>query len=159
MKNAQVLGIKGRYRNLEPRITTSFHLARMIAIASGRHWRKSSPEQRLDLVRAFRRFSVGTYAKQFSSYSGETFETTGAKAGPRKTVLVNTWLKRKSDSPVKITYVVKKYDTAWRIIDVVVAGGISQLAVRRSEYAATLKKGGIAALIRVLNKKADSLVR
>ena len=71
---------------------------------------------------------------------------------------MNTRLKRVSDSPVQITYVVKQFAARWRIVDVVVDGGISELAVRRSEYAATLKRGGVAALITALNKKADSLI-
>lgn len=159
MKSAKTLGVEGRYRNLEPHIENIFHLRMMIAIATGRHWRKAGPKQRDHLARAFKRFSVGTYASRFSSYSGESFETAGVKSGPRQTVLVDTRLNRIDDSPVPITYVVKKFRGKWRIIDVVVEGGISELAVRRSEYATTLKQGGVEALINALNKKADGLVR
>lgn len=159
MKSAKTLGIEGRYRTLEPRIENIFHLRMMIAIATGRHWRKAGPKQRDNLTRAFKRFSVGTYASRFSSYSGESFETAGVKPGPRQTVLVDTRLNRTDDSPVPITYVVKKFRGAWRIIDVVIEGGISELAVRRSEYATTLKQGGVEALIAALNQKADGLIR
>ena len=158
MKRAESLGIKGRYRDLEPAIENSFHLRLMVAIASGRHWRKAGRAERDRLTQAFRRFSVATYASRFSSFSGESFETANIASGPRKTVLVNTRLKRVSDSPVQITYVVKKFAARWRIVDVVVDGGVSELAVRRSEYAATLKRGGVAALITALNKKADRLI-
>ena len=159
MKSAKTVGVEGRYRTLEPRIENIFHLRMMIAIATGRHWRKAGPKQRDHLTRAFKRFSVGTYASRFSSFSGESFETAGVKSGPRQTVLVDTRLNRTDDPPVPITYVVKKFAGAWRIIDVVVEGGISELAVRRSEYATTLKQGGVEALINALNKKADGLVR
>ncbi len=159
MKSAKTSGITKRYRKLEPRIEKSFNLRLMIAIASGRHWKKAGQKQQAQLTQAFKRFSVGTYASRFSSYSGESFETVGVKSGPRKTMLVDTKIHRKNDTPVRITYVVKKFDAAWRIVDIVIDGDISELAVRRSEYAATLKQSGVGALITALNKKADELVR
>lgn len=158
MKRADSLGIKGRYRNLEPRIKTSFDLRLMIAIASGRHWRKADSGQRDQLTKAFTHFSVGTYASRFSSFSGESFTIAGVENGPRQTMLVKTKLIRINDSPVEITYVMKKTPASWRIVDVIVDGGISELAVRRSEYASTLKRGGTDALIGALNRKADGLV-
>ncbi len=48
-------------------------------------------------------------------------------------------------------------DTAWQIRDVYLAGTISELATRRSDFTATLRSGGIEALIAQLNKKADDL--
>ena len=131
----------------------------MVAIATGRHWRKASKGQRQGLHKAFERFSIGTYADRFSSYSGESFETLSVKSGPRKTVLVNTQINRRNDSPVAITYVVKEFSGVMRIVDVVVDTGISELAVRRSEYAQTLKKSGVDALISALNNKAAGLIK
>ena len=158
MKRADSLGIKGRYRNLEPRIVNSFDFRLMVAIASGRHWRKADTGQRDRLTKAFTRFSIGTYASRFSSFSGESFAIAGVENGPRRTVLVKTKLIRSNDSPVAITYVMKKSPAAWRIVDVIVDGSISELAVLRSEYASTLKRGGPDALIGALNKKAGGLV-
>ncbi len=158
MKRADSLGIRGRYTNLERPIESSFDLRLMVAIASGRYWRKANRARRDRLARAFTRFSVGTYAANFSSFSGESFETIGVAAGPRGTRLVNTRLNRTGDSPIAITYVVKKSAESWRIVDVIVDSGISQLAVRRSEFATPLKRGGIEALTAVINEKADGLV-
>jgi ABC-type transporter MlaC component len=49
-------------------------------------------------------------------------------------------------------------DTSWQIRDVYLAGTISELATRRSDFAATLRSGGIEALILRLNKKVDDLI-
>lgn len=158
MKRAESLGIKGRYRNLEPTVRKVFHLRLMIAVASGQYWRKAARADRESLARAFERFSVGTYASRFSSYTGESFETASVKPGPRGTMLVNTRIVRKNEPAVRITYVVKQFDKRWRIVDVVVAGGISELAVRRSEYSKTLKQGGVGALIAALDEKTEGLL-
>ena len=44
------------------------------------------------------------------------------------------------------------------ILDVVVEQGISELAVRRSEYRLVLKEKGVEGLIDALNRKADELM-
>ena len=46
----------------------------------------------------------------------------------------------------------------WWIIDVIVGGGISEVAVRRSEYQKLPAEGGIERLIAALAKKADDLI-
>lgn len=158
MKNADSLGIKGRYVRLEPQVSRSFNLALMIRIASGIHWRKANAAQRIALADAFKRFSVGVYASRFSSHSGETFETSSVNPGPQSTKLVHTRISRPKDSPVKLSYVVKNFSGAWRIVDVLLDGGISELAVRRSEYRSILNSRGIEGLVATLNRKAGDLM-
>ncbi|MEK9723668.1 MAG: ABC transporter substrate-binding protein, partial [Rhodospirillaceae bacterium] len=58
---------------------------------------------------------------------------------------------------VPLTYVTREVQGAWRIIDVLVDAGISELAVRRSEYRLILKTDGIDGLITVLGDKASAL--
>ena len=45
----------------------------------------------------------------------------------------------------------------WQIADVYLNGTISELATRRSEFAAILRTRGINGLIAMLNTKADAL--
>jgi phospholipid transport system substrate-binding protein len=45
----------------------------------------------------------------------------------------------------------------WLISDIYLDGAISEVATRRSEFAAVLKKEGIDGLIAALNSKADIL--
>ena len=49
--------------------------------------------------------------------------------------------------------------SAWRIIDVIVESSISELAVRRSEYARILRQGGTGELIGVLDGKTEDALR
>ncbi len=48
---------------------------------------------------------------------------------------------------------------AWKIIDVFLAGYVSELSTRRSDYAATIASGGAPALVKKLNALADSLAK
>ena len=45
----------------------------------------------------------------------------------------------------------------WLISDIYLDGAISEVATRRSEFAAILKTQGIDGLISALNRKADTL--
>ena len=106
----------------------------------------------------FKRMSVGTYAARFDGYSGESFKTLDTKDGPRKTKLVKTHIVRPEDTPVKLTYVMQQSGPEWRIIDVLLDGSISEMAVRVSEYRNILRSKGAGALATALDKIADRLI-
>jgi len=157
MKNATTLDFKGRYETLAPKIDATFNLPFMIQIASGAKWKSASDEEKAQLAAAFRRFSVGTYAQRFDDFSGEGFHLIGEQDGPSGTKLVSTEITRPGKDAVPITYVMRRFGDDWRVIDVILVGGISELATRRSEYAAVLNDKGPAGLIVALNAKADQL--
>jgi phospholipid transport system substrate-binding protein len=158
MKEAKTLGIKGRFDRLAPRIEQSFNLPLMIQVAASAYWQNASPEQAKKLIAAFSRLSISTYASNFDGFSGESFESRGEKPGPQNTTLVSTRIVKTTGSPVDIVYVTRQTKGEWRIVDVLVDNGISELAVRRSEYRAILKSGGVDGLIATLNAKADQLL-
>jgi len=158
VKQAKTLGPKGRYEKLAPRIEHSFNLALMAQVSASSFWRKATKEQEKKLIAAFSHLSISTYASQFDGYSGQSFVTQSEKPGPQNTVLVKTQILTPGSSPVDITYVTRKIKDQWRILDVLLDSGISELAVRRSEYRRILKSGGINGLIDTLNTKADQLL-
>jgi phospholipid transport system substrate-binding protein len=158
MKDAKGLGIKGRYDKLKPTIEQSFHLPLMIQVAASSYWQKADPGQVKSLIEAFTRLSVSTYASQFNGYSGERFESLGEQPGPQNTTLVKTRIVKASGSNVEITYVMRQTKGEWRIVDVLVDKGISELAVKRSEYRNVLQQDGVDGLVLTLNAKASQLL-
>lgn len=158
MKNAKSLGIQGRYEKLAPQIKQRFDFRVMIAIASGTAWAKASEPQREKLTDAFGKFSIATYADQFDSFDGQSFTIASVKPGPRGTMIVDTRLNERNESPVQLAYVLRKNDGGWQIIDVLAENGISQLAVRRSEYRSVLDQKGVPGLIAELDGKTSKLL-
>jgi len=158
MKQASSTAVKQRFDMLEPAISEGFHLPLMIQVASSSYWRKATQAQRDKLIAAFSRLSIATYAAQFNGYSGQSFETLGHKPGPQETTLVDTQIVNPGADNVALTYVTRKIKGNWRIIDVLLDTGISQLAQRLSEYRRVLKSGGVDGLVKMLNDKADSLL-
>lgn len=159
MKDAESLGVKGRYERLKPVIKNTFHLGLMAGLSAGPHWHEATKDQRNRLVEAFTGMSVATLATLFSGYSGEEFMVRGERHGPQGITFVDTALKVPGrDSDIIISYVAREFDGHWRLIDVIVDGGISELKVRISEYRQTLNKGGVEALIMLLKNKANDLL-
>lgn len=158
MRDAKRLGVKGRYQRLLPAVSRTFSLSVMVRIATGRHWQQATDAQRKRLVEAFRRMSVTTLAALIDGYSGEKFMIVGTQDGPKGTRLVQTRLITGSGEHHDIAYVAKRFDVGWRLIDVIVDNGISELRVRMSEYHRVLAQQGVEGLIRLLNGKADQLI-
>jgi phospholipid transport system substrate-binding protein len=157
MKNAAALGPKGRYQKLEPVVPVTFDVPFMTRLAVGPLWAKLTPEQKQRAAKAFARYITATYANQFDDYSGERFEILGEQPIKHATI-VKTQIVQSNGDKNTINYALHDNDTAWQVRDVYLQGTISELATRRSDFATTLRSGGIEALIDQLNKKADDLV-
>ena len=158
MKKAESLSVSERYDMLEPAVSEAFHLRLMSQIATGMYWAEATHTEQQDLTKAFKRMSISTLATLFDGYSGEYFHHIGEKPGPQKTQLVITEIVKSDKSTVNISYITRKFSNDWKIIDVIVDAGISELKVRRSEYHQILKTSGISSLIEILNNKADQLI-
>lgn len=156
MRNAAALGVRGRYQKLEPVIERAFDLPFMTKLSIGPAWGRLTPEQKQSAARAFGRYVTATYANRFDGYSGEQWPVLG-EIKIKHGVLVRTQLVRTGGEPVSINYHMH-HNEPWQIRDVYLSGTISELATRRSEFAAILRTQGVDGLIATLNKKADALV-
>ena len=158
MKEADQLGVFGRYKKLEPVLIKNFHLKAMIQIATGSFWKQISDKEQVKLLDTFTRLTIATYASQFDGYSGQVFKTIRTKSGPQKTTLVETHIVNANTSIIELTYVFRKTKGQWRILDLLLDTGISELARKRSEYRKALRSGGAEALLLLMNSKIDTLL-
>ena len=157
MKKAEKTNVQQRYNYLASNINKTFHFPLMVQIASGNKWKEATNSERLSLIDSFKRMSIMTLAALFNGYNGEVFKVLNEKEGPQKTTLVNTELIKADKSKISIVYVTRPFKSGWRIIDVIVDKGISELLVRRSEYKLVLKNNGVSGLIKLLDDKAEEL--
>jgi phospholipid transport system substrate-binding protein len=158
MKNARTLGVRGRFEKLGPAIENSFHLPLMVATASAPFWRAGTAAQRERLLAAFRRMSASTVATLFDDYEGESFRIVRERKATGPTVLVDTQILRHGSDPVDVTYVAARMRDRWWLIDIVVEGGISEIKIRRNEYAGYLREGGLDRLAQALEDRATRLL-
>jgi phospholipid transport system substrate-binding protein len=156
MRQGPALGPGGRYERLAPIVHNTFDLRFMTRLAVGPGWASLSSAQQQHVTEAFGRYVAATYADRFDRYSGERFEVADEKAFGGG-LIVETRIVDADAKPVAIDYMMRRGAAGWRVSDVYLDGTISELATRRSEFAAILRDRGIAGLIAALNQKSDLL--
>jgi phospholipid transport system substrate-binding protein len=156
MKNGRTLGQSGRFAQLEPIIRRTFDIASMVRLSVGPSWAALTEAQRQQMTESFGRYISAIYADRFDSYTGQKLQVTGEQ--PNATgVMVRSQIVKANGEPVKVDYMMRRSGDTWLISDVYLDGAISEVATRRSEFAAILKSQGIDGLIAALNRKADIL--
>jgi phospholipid transport system substrate-binding protein len=156
MKNGGTLGQSGRFTQLEPVIRRTFDIPSMVRLSVGSSWATLTEAQRQQVTESFGRYISAIYADRFDSYAGEKLQVTSeqpAAAG----VMVRSQIVKANGEPVKVDYMMRRNGDSWLISDIYLDGAISEVATRRSEFAAILKSQGIDGLIAALNRKADIL--
>ncbi len=152
MQDASKLGYEGRYRRLDPAIQKSHDLAGITRVATGRNWGSLSKEQKARLVELFTKLSISTYAARFDGYSGETFKTIAEEKLGNGDALVRTVFTDSTGDTIPFDYVLRQHDGQWQIVNITVEG-VSDLAIRRSEYASIIRRNGIEGLFKQLQEK------
>lgn len=155
MKDGKKLGYKGRYDKLFNSVSTSHDLTKMARVIVGKEWDKLSKEQQQKLVEMISRWSVAEYAHNFNDFGGEAFAFDSQEETPRGGVVIHSHLTIPDEKEVKFDYMLKENDGNWRIIDII-ANGVSNLALRRSEYTSILQNEGFDALIAKISGKIEN---
>jgi phospholipid transport system substrate-binding protein len=153
MQRADELGYRGRFELVDRSVAETFDISFMAAKSIGSYWRKLDDEKKAHWVRTFSDFTVSTYADRFDGYSGQSFAIVGEKPASHDTLVILTRLVRPDKDDVDLDYRMREGDEGWRVVDVYSDGKVSEVALRRSEYAAVLKQGGIDKLIDAVSKK------
>ena len=158
MKQGPALGAQGRYKKLEPAIDAAFDLATMTKFTVGPAWTKMTDDEHKALIVAFRRMTVASYARNFNSFKGQKFvvDPTVEVRGPDR--LIKSQVIPEGEKPVNLTYRMRDAGGTLKVIDVIYEF-VSQLATRRSDFAATLTTGGAAALVKKLDETSDKLMQ
>jgi phospholipid transport system substrate-binding protein len=160
MKHGAALGVKGRYDKLLPAVEQAYDLPGMTAAAVGPNWSGFSEADQKSLIDAFTRMTVANYAKNFDSFHGEKFTVDPAPVVRGNDHYVKSALQPGSGGPIAFTYRMHQVGGAWKIYDVLLTSeNISQLAQKRSDFAATLSSGGPQGLAKKINALADQMMR
>jgi phospholipid transport system substrate-binding protein len=156
MKNGRILGQSGRFTQLEPVIRRSFDIASMARLSVGFSWASLTEGQRQQMTESYGRYISAIYADRFDSYAGQKLEVTGEQPAVSG-VMVKSQIIKANGEAVKVDYMMRRNGDSWLISDIYLDSVISEVATRRSEFAAILKTQGIDGLIAALNRKADIL--
>jgi phospholipid transport system substrate-binding protein len=148
---------KSRFEKLRPAVERAFDLQAMTETAVGPSWASASDADKKALVEAFTRMTVADYAKNFDSYDGEKFTVEPASIVRGSDHFVKSTMKTSKDN-VAFNYRMHQAGSDWKITDVLLAGNISQMAEKRSDFASTLSSSGPQGLAKRINALADQML-
>jgi len=148
---------KGRYDRLRPAVEKAFDLPAMTATAVGPTFAAMPEADKKGLIEAFTRLTVANYAKSFDSHHGESFTVEPASITRGSERFVKSTMKTSSET-IAFNYRTHQVGGEWKITDVYLAGNISQMAQKRSDFASTLASGGASGLTKRINALTDQVL-
>jgi phospholipid transport system substrate-binding protein len=150
-----IAGDPARIREvIEQKLLPNFDFMRMTALAMGRNWKQTTPEQQQRLADEFRTLLVRTYSNALTQYRDEKIEVRPLRAADANAtdVTVRSEVVRPGRPPVQIDYGMTKTPQGWKAYDVIV-GGVSLVTNYRDEFNEQVKAGGVDGLIKALADK------
>lgn len=146
-----------RMQMLTPVVQAAFDLPRILANSVGLRFAGFPPDAQAELLDVFTQFTVASYVANFDDYSGERFDVLPDTRRAGSDDVVQTKLVQTNGEILKLDYVVHRGDGGWRIVDVLLNGSISRVAVQRSDFRALLGGGEAGPLIGSLRDKVARL--
>lgn len=153
MQQGDKLTFAQRFEILKPIVLKSHNLPKITRIVVSRKWKTLTTEQKKELIRKFSTLSIASYAHYFNRFSGQSFKVESVQQLPlRQQIYVHTFLVLPDDKNVSMDYLLKKTGDQWRIINII-TNGVSDLALKSSEYVSVIQKSGFDALLAALSIK------
>lgn len=146
-----------RFDALAPVVDQVFDLETVLKVSVGLRWDGMDPDVRSRLLRAFRRFTVATYVANFDKYDGERFQVLPESRDSGADRVVGTEIVKADGERIRLDYVMRNGNGIWRVVDVLLDGSISRVAVQRSDFRKILAGGDADALIVSLHRKIADL--
>lgn len=146
----QKLGLPARVDRFETLVREYYDMPAIAQLVVGPKWASSSAADRSAATAALTHHSALQLARNFKTFSGEKFvvDPNVISRGANRIVRVTIMSPGSKDV---LLYQLRQNAGGWKIVDVI-SGGVSQLAVQRSDAAAIVASGGAAALAQRLAK-------
>jgi phospholipid transport system substrate-binding protein len=157
MRAARTTSFAQRAQMFTPVVQSTFDLPRIVYSSIGPRFASYSPAVQAELLDVFTQFTVASYVANFDDYNGERFEILPETRRVGADEVVRTRMVQTSGEPVKLDYVLHREGDGWKIVDVLLNGSISRVAVQRSDFRALLASGDPEPLIASLRAKVARL--
>jgi len=159
MAEGAALGLEGRLERLRPVLSEVFDFETITKVALGDAYATLDVPTRARFRALLERMSAITYADNFKSQQDEVrFVTVAEQAARGERVVVRTRLERSNGEPVALDYVVQRTPAGPRIVNVL-AEGVSDLSLKRAQYAAVIRSDGVMGLLERIETQVTELAR
>ena len=132
-------------------------LETILRVSVGPRWSTMDETGRKSLAGVFRAFTIASYAANFDKDGGDRFEVVARVRGSGTDQIVESRLIVSDGAPIRIDYLMRETGGVWRVVDVLLDGSISRVAVQRSDFRGLLASDDPAPLIASLSRKVAEL--
>ena len=141
-----------RIRSIEQIVYGRFDLEVMSRLVLARNWKRFSEEQKAQYVEEFKHYLMNTYGNRIERYDQQEVEIIGERDEPRGDVVVKTKIIGGEFEGALVDYRLRKQDSDWLVIDVVIEG-ISMVSNYRDQFKSIISRGGPELLLDKLKEK------
>ena len=143
---------------LRPVVEKAFDLT-LLAQSSVGHarWAALPASQQSDLLEVFSQFTVASYVANFDDFNGEKFTIEADNRKVENDVVVPSRIVASNGDVTKLDYVMRNTESGWRVVDILLDGSISRVAVTRSDFRALIGPNDASKLIESLRSKVAKL--
>jgi phospholipid transport system substrate-binding protein len=149
MKQGKATPFAERMATLTPIVEQVFNLPTILQEAVGPRYASIPPAQQAELLQAFTAFTVANYVANFDSYKGERFVVSPDPRRAGADTIVETRIVPLSGDTTRLDYVLR----GGKVVDILLDGTISRVAVQRSDFRSLLSGGETGPLIAMLRSK------
>jgi len=150
------LSIDQRYILLVPIVNETHDLPFIARFVLRRFWDDLDATERAQFVERFATLSVMNYASRFAGFDPEMVDVSGAESVNATRVQVDATLQTPEDGELTLSYTLHRADEKWMIVNIV-ASGVSDLALRRSEYSKVMNEDGYDGLLKYVEGQTARL--
>jgi phospholipid transport system substrate-binding protein len=129
-----------------------FDMVSMSRAVVGRdYWAQASSGTQQQFIKEFTCYVIRTYSSAIQSYDGETIKFLPIRGSISDRVQVDSDLLLKNGPPIQMQYRLQQQNGQWLIYDFSV-DGVSIIKNYNSQFASTLRQGGLDTLVQKLHK-------
>ena len=138
-------------------INETYYSEEMLNMIIGDSWKNADNQTKKKMIDVFEEYIAKNYIKRFSKIKYPQFSNLEEKkVGKYK--MIKSHLILSEDEKVSINYLLSLKNEKWKIFDVLLAGSVSEIATKKSEFKSFIKDGDINPLIEALSKKNKILL-
>ena len=137
-------------------VESSYNVEKMISAIIGGRWKNISDQNKDRLQKSFRKYIAKNYISQFRKIKNPEFRNIEEKKIGEKYWLINSKLILTNDE-IKIDYLLTFENDQWKIFDILLAGSISEIATKKSEFQKHLADGNYEVLIKKLENTKNEI--
>ncbi len=139
-------------------ISVTHDTEKMIQMIVGRVWEKMNSKQKNEILSEFEEYIAKNYIKRFKNINKPKFTNLESKKYNNAYNMVKTELILNNNEKIGIKYLLIFNNNKWKVFDILLAGSISEIATKKSEFSTFIRNGDVSPLIAALKKKNSELL-